>query len=199
MTSDLGRKSLNGAFAALTSFPTPTPSGVEHPGPKIMYACCFCVCCSNFYCWGHIDSIIWCPAGPCTVVSADIMCYGIKVCVYVEPEQLLGRWAPFLKHHPSIRLPPSSRAHLLYKLALKRCDFRATAPSRAEGCRIVSLKVLAAKKGGSGGGSGKKGVGQKKGSSSLMTPPKPEQPYLQTQIIIQNLLLIESYYRKTGR
>ncbi|PRW20317.1 MEKHLA domain-containing isoform B [Chlorella sorokiniana] len=57
------------------------------------------------------------------------------------------------------------------------------------------LVVVAAKK----GGGGKKGSGQKKGPGSLMNPPKPAEPWLQTQVIMDNLLLIESHFRKTGR
>ncbi|KAL4422185.1 hypothetical protein ABPG77_006426 [Micractinium sp. CCAP 211/92] len=55
------------------------------------------------------------------------------------------------------------------------------------------LHVVAAKKG------GKKGGGQKKGPGSLMNPPKPAEPWLQTSVIMQNLLMIESHSRKTGR
>ncbi|KAL4431366.1 hypothetical protein ABPG75_006622 [Micractinium tetrahymenae] len=55
------------------------------------------------------------------------------------------------------------------------------------------LQVVAAKKG------GKKGSGQKKGPGSLMDPPKPAEPWLQTSVIMQNLLMIESHSRKTGR
>ncbi|EFN51034.1 hypothetical protein CHLNCDRAFT_141518 [Chlorella variabilis] len=57
------------------------------------------------------------------------------------------------------------------------------------------LHVAAAKKGGKKGGGG----GGKKGAGSLMNPPKPAEPYLQNPVIMQNLLLVESHFRKTGR
>ena len=57
--------------------------------------------------------------------------------------------------------------------------------------------VLAAKKGGAKKGGG--GGGQKKGAGSPADPPKKALPYLSAPVIMQNLLLIESYFRKTGR
>lgn len=48
----------------------------------------------------------------------------------------------------------------------------------------------------------KGGGGSKKNQSSnggvLETSPRPS-PYLSTPVIMHNLLLVESYYRKTGR
>ena len=48
---------------------------------------------------------------------------------------------------------------------------------------------------------GKKGGGgaQKKGGSSIADLLKPRQPYEETGIIMQNLLLIENHRRKVGR
>ena len=65
-------------------------------------------------------------------------------------------------------------------------------PSRAR------LVTRAAKKGGGGGGGSKKGT-QKKGAGSPADPPKQAKPYLAAPVIMQNLLLIESHFRKTGR
>ena len=45
---------------------------------------------------------------------------------------------------------------------------------------------------------GGKGGGQKKGPGSLMDIKK-EHPYEQTDVIMQNLLMLESFYRKVGR
>lgn len=45
----------------------------------------------------------------------------------------------------------------------------------------------------------KKGGGKKKQAGSLMDPPKPAAPYLQTEVIMHNLLMVESYKRKVGR
>ena len=66
--------------------------------------------------------------------------------------------------------------------------------------------MVAAKKGGGGGKKG--GGGQKKGPGLLASlpgaslpdgQPKPQLPYLDTEVILHNLLLIESYYRKTKK
>jgi hypothetical protein len=57
----------------------------------------------------------------------------------------------------------------------------------------VVLAAKGAKKGGGGGGAKKKGAG------SPADPPRPALPYLSAPVIMQNLLLIESYFRKTGR
>ena len=46
-------------------------------------------------------------------------------------------------------------------------------------------------------GGGKKLGGQKKGPGSLMDT-KPRLPYQETSVIMQNLLLVESYRRKVG-
>lgn len=45
----------------------------------------------------------------------------------------------------------------------------------------------------------KKGGGKKKQAGSLMDPPKAAAPYLQTEVIMHNLLMVESYKRKVGR
>ena len=45
----------------------------------------------------------------------------------------------------------------------------------------------------------KKSGSKKKGPGSLMDPPKPAHPYLETDVIMQNLLMVESYKRKVGR
>jgi len=58
-----------------------------------------------------------------------------------------------------------------------------------------SVKVHAAHK---GGGKAKAKQKSKKGNS-LAAPPKTPQPYLSAPVIMHNLLLIESYFRKTGR
>lgn len=53
-------------------------------------------------------------------------------------------------------------------------------------------------------GKAKKG-GQKKGPGSLMDIPKPQaeeiakEPYEETEVIMDNLLLIESFSRNVGR
>lgn len=60
-------------------------------------------------------------------------------------------------------------------------------------CRMPSITIVAAKK----GGSNKKG--QKKASGSPADPPKQALPFLSTPVIMQNLLMIESYFRKTSR
>ena len=49
------------------------------------------------------------------------------------------------------------------------------------------LVVLAAKKGGGGGGKKGGGGGGKKGPGSLMNPPKPAEPFMQTSVIMQVL------------
>ena len=62
--------------------------------------------------------------------------------------------------------------------------------------RRSSLIIQAAgKKNGGGGGGGNK----KKGSSLVIPPKVGPRPYLATPVIMQNLLLIESHFRKTGR
>ncbi|KAA6424741.1 MAG: hypothetical protein FRX49_05408 [Trebouxia sp. A1-2] len=45
----------------------------------------------------------------------------------------------------------------------------------------------------------KKGGGKKKQAGSLMDPPKPAAPYLQTEVIMHNLMMVESYKRKVGK
>ena len=52
--------------------------------------------------------------------------------------------------------------------------------------------VVAAKKKG-----GKKSA--KKQQSSSLQPAATPKPYLSTPVIMQNLLMVESYFRKTGR
>ena len=47
------------------------------------------------------------------------------------------------------------------------------------------------------GGTGKKSGGQKKGPGSLMGVTK-KLPYQETPVIMQNLLMVESYRRKVG-
>lgn len=65
--------------------------------------------------------------------------------------------------------------------------------------RYINLRknhavVVAAKKG------GKKGAQKsKKPSPKTSQPPPSPKPYLSTPVIMQNLLMIESYFRKTGR
>lgn len=49
-----------------------------------------------------------------------------------------------------------------------------------------------------GGGGGGKGGGGKKGPGSKMGPVK-KLPYLQTNVIMDNLLMIESYRRHVGK
>ena len=67
---------------------------------------------------------------------------------------------------------------------------------RSAHARTQFIVQAAKKKGGGGGGNNK----QKKSAGSLATPPKPQlKPYLSTPVIMQNLLLIESYYRKVGK
>jgi hypothetical protein len=67
-----------------------------------------------------------------------------------------------------------------------------TASQAQAACRLVNLQ--------GGGGSGKKGGGQKKGPSTLVIPPKPPAvPYLSTDVIMHNLILVESFSRKVGR
>ncbi len=47
---------------------------------------------------------------------------------------------------------------------------------------------------------GKKGGGnQKKGGSAISDLLKPKQPFEQTEVVLQNLLLIENHRRKVGR
>ena len=55
------------------------------------------------------------------------------------------------------------------------------------------LVVVAAKKG------GKKKGNQKQAKSQSAIPKSSPKPYLSANVIMQNLLLIESYFRKTGR
>ena len=45
----------------------------------------------------------------------------------------------------------------------------------------------------------KGGGGQKKGPGSLMDIPKPAAPYLDTDVVMQNLLMVESFSRFVGR
>jgi hypothetical protein len=54
--------------------------------------------------------------------------------------------------------------------------------------------VNAAKKKG-----GKKGQNKKNKGPSILKPTEGPKPYLSTPVIMQNLLMIESYYRKRGR
>lgn len=56
----------------------------------------------------------------------------------------------------------------------------------------LKLYVMAAKKKG-----GKKSA--KKQQSSSLQPAATPKPYLSTPVIMQNLLMVESYFRKTGR
>ncbi|KAL3134759.1 hypothetical protein ABBQ32_007752 [Trebouxia sp. C0010 RCD-2024] len=56
--------------------------------------------------------------------------------------------------------------------------------------RQLDVRAQAKKK---GGGSKKKQAG------SLMDPPKPANPYLETSVIMHNLLMVESYKRKVGK
>ncbi len=58
----------------------------------------------------------------------------------------------------------------------------------------TQLVVTAAKKGG-----GKKGGGNKKQAKASAIPKSSPKPYLSATVIMQNLLLVESYFRKTGR
>ncbi|KAK9818548.1 hypothetical protein WJX74_004619 [Apatococcus lobatus] len=59
------------------------------------------------------------------------------------------------------------------------------------------LLVVAAKKGKGGGKKG--GGGQKKGPGSLADIPKPPEPWKDPEVIMENLLLVESFRRKVGR
>ncbi len=43
------------------------------------------------------------------------------------------------------------------------------------------------------------GGGKKKQAGSLMDPPKSAAPYLQTEVIMHNLMMVESYKRKVGK
>lgn len=65
--------------------------------------------------------------------------------------------------------------------------------SRPLRCVVVAGK----KKGGGGGGGG--GGNKKKGAGIPQAAPKVARPYLTAPVIMQNLLLIESHFRKTGR
>jgi len=60
--------------------------------------------------------------------------------------------------------------------------------------RRENIVIVAAKKSGKKGG--KK---SKKASSAPVQPAASPKPYLSTPVIMQNLLMIESYFRKTGR
>eukprot|EP00873_Tetraselmis_striata_P029733 jgi/Tetstr1/449997/TSEL_037049.t1 len=60
-----------------------------------------------------------------------------------------------------------------------------------------SLLVQAAKKGAKKGG--KKGGGKKKGPGSLMDMVKPKEPFEDVNVIMQNLLMVESFRRNVGR
>ena len=48
-------------------------------------------------------------------------------------------------------------------------------------------------------GGGGKGGGQKKGPGSLADIPKPPEPWKDPEVIMENLLLVESFRRKVGR
>jgi hypothetical protein len=69
-------------------------------------------------------------------------------------------------------------------------------PVAAPQPRPLRCVVVAGKKKG-GGGSG--GGNKKQGSSIPQAAPKVARPYLTAPVIMQNLLLIESHFRKTGR
>jgi hypothetical protein len=62
--------------------------------------------------------------------------------------------------------------------------------------RRVQIYAGSKKKGGGGGGGG---GNKKKGSSIPNASPKIARPYLTAPVIMHNLLLIESHFRKTGR
>lgn len=85
------------------------------------------------------------------------------------------------------------RTRLVQQLAvLPACmAFTAGGSAAARPGRRLATKVEAAKKGGKGGG------GQKKPGSLL--PAKPKMPYASADVIMHNLLLIESFSRQLGR
>ena len=83
-------------------------------------------------------------------------------------------------------------------LTPQKQSFRlARAPFSSPPSRPLRYVVVAGKKKGGGGGGG--GGNQKRGAGGLVTPPKVARPYLTAPVIMQNLLLIESHFRKTGR
>ncbi|KAK9842623.1 hypothetical protein WJX84_001135 [Apatococcus fuscideae] len=84
-------------------------------------------------------------------------------------------------------------SHLSWPLA--RLPAPPTSQSRKD--RSRPLHIVAAKKGKGGGKKG--GGGQQKGPGSLMDIPKPPEPWNDPEIIMENLLLIESFRRKVGR
>ncbi|KAL4515529.1 hypothetical protein Ndes2437B_g06964 [Nannochloris sp. 'desiccata'] len=88
---------------------------------------------------------------------------------------------------PHSILTPQTRS-----LGLARPHLLAPA-SRPLRCVVVAGK----KKGGGGGGGG--GGNKKKGAGIPQAAPKVARPYLTAPVIMQNLLLIESHFRKTGR
>ena len=73
-----------------------------------------------------------------------------------------------------------------------------TAPFEAFGVAFQIISSLQAmlqqKKSGSS-----KGGGQKKGAGSLADIPKPPEPWKDPEVIMENLLLVESFRRKVGR
>jgi hypothetical protein len=94
------------------------------------------------------------------------------------------------------RLGPSPRARrtcgavesiLPSKLGAKHCITRMHTRNRS------MLVITAAKKG------GKSKKGKKSKAPSTVPQSSNVKPYLSTPVIMQNLLLIESYFRKTGR
>lgn len=62
-----------------------------------------------------------------------------------------------------------------------------------------SLVVNAAKKGGGKKGGGKKGGGKKKVPGSLMDIAKKKEPFEDVTVVMQNLLMVESFRRNVGR
>ena len=50
-----------------------------------------------------------------------------------------------------------------------------------------------------GGNKNGKGGNQKKGGSAIGDLLKPKQPYEQTEVVLQNLLIVENHRRKVGR
>lgn len=49
------------------------------------------------------------------------------------------------------------------------------------------------------GGGGKGKGGQKKGGSSIADLLKPKEPWERTEVVMQNLILVENHRRKVGR
>ncbi len=94
---------------------------------------------------------------------------------------------------------PLSQALYMPGTAHTACQVAALRPiARAERCERVET-VTAQGKSGKGG--------QKKGPGSLMDIPKPQaaqetptvEPWQETEVIMNNLLLVESYSRNVGR